>query len=121
VKQLNWRILPLLIWTFVVWTSRARNVLTNDDLSAQGLSGRLVVVGIFLSLAVTVLIQEIRRKNIKRLLGALATWSSGYWLIRGGDILLDTQWSLGFKATHTALMLGTFALVAFAIRKPNLS
>ena len=121
MKQLSWRVLPLVIWTLAVWVSRARNVLANNELTSWGLIGRLAVVGIFLLFGLAVLVQGIRRRDIQRLLGILAAWSIGYWLIRGGDILLDSQWSLGFKATHTTLMLGTFALVVLAIRKPNLN
>ncbi len=120
MKQLSWRVLPLVIWTLAVWVSRARNVLANSELTSWGLIGRLAVVGIFLLFGLAVLVQGIRRRDIQRLLGILAAWSIGYWLIRGGDILLDSQWSTGFKAVHTSLMFGTFALVALAIGKPNL-
>jgi hypothetical protein len=49
----------------------------------------------------------------------LTTWSIGFWLIRGGGILIDSHWSLGFKAVHTVLMVVTFAVVALAISGAN--
>tara|TARA_Y100001970_G_C13937750_1_gene701556 strand:+ start:345 stop:710 length:366 start_codon:yes stop_codon:yes gene_type:complete len=121
VNQLRWRVLPLLIWTLLVWISRGRNVLINDELTAQGLIIRLAIVIIFLTLAAIVLIQGLLKTDIKGPLAFLAAWSIAYWLIRGGDILIDSQWSIGFKAIHTVLMFGTFALVALALRKPKLS
>jgi hypothetical protein len=119
VIQLRWRVLPLVAWTFAVWVSRSRNVLTNDDLTAVGLSARLAVVGVFIALALIVFIGAVRGVDIKRSLGLLSIWSVGYWIIRGGDILLDSQWSLGFKTVHAALMLGTFALVTVAMWRPS--
>ncbi len=62
-----------------------------------------------------VLLQLIRGADSSRFLQALAIWSVGFWTIRGGGILIDSQWSLGFKTVHTALMLGTFALIALSM------
>jgi len=45
----------------------------------------------------------------------LAIWSVGFWIIRGGGILIDSQWTIGFKIVHTLLMFGTFALVAVSM------
>ena len=118
MKQLRWRVLPLVLWTFAVWASRSRNVLINDDLTTAGQSARLAVAGAFITLALVVLIGAIRGVDIRRSLGLLAIWSVGYWIIRGGGFLLDSQWSLGFKTVHTALMLGTFALVTVAMHRP---
>ena len=104
MKQLRWRVLPLVLWTFAVWASRSRNVLINDDLTTAGQSARLAVAGAFITLAFGVLIGAIRGVDIRRSLGLLAIWAVGYWIIRGGGILLDSQWSLGFKTVHTCLL-----------------
>ena len=66
-------------------------------------------------LASTFLFQLARGASSWRLLQALGVWSVGFWVIRGGDILLDSQWSLGFKTVHTLLMFGTFILVALSM------
>ena len=62
-------------------------------------------------LASTFLFQLARGASSWRLLQALGIWSIGFWVIRGGDILIDSQWSLGFKTVNPLLEFGTFGLV----------
>ena len=114
------RIVPLLTWTFVVWISRTRNVLTNQDLEFIGVAWRLGAAGIFLALAAAVSGQLISGHQGVQPLKWLATWSIGFWLIRGTGILIDSNWSFEFKAVHSALMIVTFAMVALAISRPRL-
>ncbi|MBM45501.1 MAG: hypothetical protein CL458_04505 [Acidimicrobiaceae bacterium] len=76
---------------------------------------RLLVAAIFLTLASMVLLQLARGASSQRFLQALSIWSVGFWVIRGGGILIDSQWSLGFKTVHTLLMIGTFTLVALSV------
>ncbi|MEC8827862.1 MAG: hypothetical protein VX832_03550 [Actinomycetota bacterium] len=116
----KWRIVPLLTWTFVVWISRTRNVLTNQDLVFIGVAWRLGAAGIFLALAAAVSGQLISGHQGVQPLKWLATWSIGFWLIRGTGILIDSNWSFEFKAVHSALMIITFAMVALAISRPRL-
>ncbi|MEC8921991.1 MAG: hypothetical protein VX971_04790 [Actinomycetota bacterium] len=116
----KWRIVPLLTWTFVVWISRTRNVLTNQDLEFIGVAWRLGAAGIFLALAAAVSGQLISGHQGVQPLKWLATWSIGFWLIRGTGILIDSNWSFEFKAVHSALMIVTFAMVALAISRPRL-
>ena len=116
----KWRIVPLLTWTFVVWISRTRNVLTNQDLEFIGGAWRLGAAGIFLALAAAVSGQLISGHQGVQPLKWLATWSIGFWLIRGTGILIDSNWSFEFKAVHSALMIVTFAMVALAISGPRL-
>lgn len=116
----KWRIVPLLTWTFVVWISRTRNVLTNQDLEFIGVAWRLGAAGIFLALAAAVSGQLISGHQGVQPLKWLATWSIGFWLIRGTGILIDSNWSFQFKAVHSALMIVTFAMVALAISRPRL-
>ena len=116
----KWRIVPLLTWTFVVWISRTRNVLTNQDLEFIGVAWRLGAAGIFLALAAAVSGQLISGHQGVQPLKWLATWSIGFWRIRGTGILIDSNWSFEFKAVHSALMIVTFAMVALAISGPRL-
>lgn len=103
------------MWTYAVWVSRSRTVLLNDELSASDVAWRLVVAGVFLILASLALHELVRGVAKRRFLQALAVWSVGFWIIRGGGILIDPQWSLGFKAVHSVLMIGTFAMVALSM------
>ena len=116
----KWRIVPLLTWTFVVWISRTRNVLTNQDLEFIGVAWRLGAAGIFLALAAAVSGQLISGHQGVQSLKWEATWAIGFWLIRGTGILIDSNWSFEFKAVHSALMIVTFAMVALAISGPRL-
>jgi len=115
VRTKKWRILPLLTWTFVVWVSRVRNVLVNQDLDRAGVVWRLVAAGIFIGSALFVLVQLISGGPKRASLNWLVAWSVGFWVIRGGEILIDGAWSVGFKAIHAALMATTFATAALAI------
>ncbi|MED5293085.1 MAG: hypothetical protein VYB56_04420 [Actinomycetota bacterium] len=111
----KWRVAPLLAWTYVVWVSRSRTVLLNDQLNAVELAWRLLVAAIFLTLASVVLFHMVRGTRSWKSLQLLALWSTGFWIIRGGGILIDSQWTIGFKIVHTLLMFGTFALVAVSM------
>lgn len=120
MRASKWRIAPLLTWTFLVWISRVRNVLTDQDLEVAGVAWRLGAAGIFLGLAAAVLGQLISGHQGTQQLKWLATWSIGFWLVRGAGILIDSNWSFEFKAVHSALMIVTFAMVALAISGPRL-
>ena len=91
----------------------------DSDLSVTGRLWRLSFVVTFVALAVMVGVRFIRNLETYKWLMALVIWSIGFWLIRGGGILLDNEWSFGFKFVHTILMLVTFCLAALAIIKPD--
>ena len=59
----------------MLWFSRLRNVLGNDELTGWGLGGvpEFVVVFVGLALAATT----------GRLVGALVWWTVGFWLVCG--------------------------------------
>ncbi len=76
--------------------SRLRNVLGNDELSDTGVAWRVGVVIVFVGLA--------GLAATGRAIAVLVWWTVGFWLVRGGGILLDDH-DLGFKAVHTVLMV----------------
>lgn len=104
---------PLVGWTVFVWISRIRNVVNADEIDTTGKFLRLVVVAIFLGFA-GLLAAWIVKGSPRWALAAASIWSVGFWLVRGGGILLDPNHDTGFKAIHTALMIATFAVVALA-------
>jgi len=69
----------------------------------------------FLLLALLTVRSSLRKKENQSWLIALCVWSLVYWPVRGGLILIDSQYSPGFKAVHTALMIVTLGLVAIAL------
>ena len=93
----SWPALAVLVgWTLVLWFSRLRNVLGNDELTGWGVGWRAGVVVVFVGLALAA--------TTGRLVGALVWWTVGFWLVRGGGILIDGSYDAGFKLIHTALM-----------------
>ncbi len=94
----SWPALAVLVgWTLVLWFSRLRNVLGNDELTGWGVGWRVCVVAVFVGLSLAA--------TTGRLVGALVWWTVGFWLVRGGGILIDGSYDAGFKLIHTALMV----------------
>jgi len=96
-------------WTVFLWLSRLRNVLADDDLSTTGRLVRVLVVVVFVSLAGLAAVGMVRKQVIP--LVVLTIWTICYWLVRGTGILIG-DWSIGFKAVHTALMVTSLGLSA---------
>lgn len=101
----------LIGWTVLLWTSRLRNVLNDDDLTSSGRAIRIGVVVIFVVMGLAAAV-GIRRGSMRALM-VLIVWSFGYWLIRGTGILIG-DWSVGFKVVHTVLMVVSVSLAGFA-------
>ena len=111
----------LIAWTIFLWLSRLRNVLGNEDLSSGGRSVRVGVVVIFVGLALVVGALGLKARlrpgraltptgDGSRALAVLLLWTAGYWLVRGFGILIDGEYSVGFKAVHTVLMVVSLTL-----------
>lgn len=91
-------------WSWFLWASRLRNVLGNDDLDSWDTTWRFGVVVLFVVLALIAFIGERKDSGWKaQAVGVLVWWTVGYWLVRGGGILLDDH-EAAFKAVHTVLM-----------------
>ena len=71
----SWPALAVLVgWTLVLWFSRLRNVLGNDELTGWGVGWRAGVVAVFVGLALAA--------TTGRLVDALVWWTVGFWLVR---------------------------------------
>ena len=108
----------LIAWTLFLWVSRLRNVLNDEELSNSGRSMRIAVVVIFVTLAAITAV-AVRRKKLKPVL-VLVLWTVGYWLFRGVGILIDGDYSAGFKTVHTVLMVISLTLSALTARQMQL-
>ncbi len=92
-----WPALGVLVgWTLFLWASRLRNVLGNDELDDWGVTWRVAVVVVFVALAIAA--------ATGRAISLLVAWTVGFWLVRGGGILIDGGYDASFKLIHTALM-----------------
>lgn len=111
-SAVSWRWV-LIGWTVVLWISRLRNVLTDDDLTDTGRAVRVGVVALFVALALVAALGL--RRGRPQALVVLIVWTVGYWLIRGGGILIG-DWSVTFKVVHTVLMVVSVGLAALAWR-----
>ena len=117
LARISW-VWVLIGWTLFLWVSRLRNVLNNDELSSGGRAIRVAVVVIFVALA-TMAAVAVRRKQPNLILLFLG-WTVGYWLIRGVGILIDGDYSVGFKAVHTVLMTISLTLSVLTARQLRL-
>jgi len=125
LARVSW-IWGLIIWTLFLWLSRLRNVMTNDELSSTGRAVRVGVVVVFVALAGLAVVAARRRRlsraggsarGPQRMLIVFVAWTVGYWLIRGVGILIDGEYSVGFKAVHTVLMVVSLTLSALTARQ----
>ncbi len=114
LNRISW-VWVLIAWTLFLWLSRLRNVLSNDELSNGGRGIRVAVVVIFVVLA-SIATWAVLRKRPK-VLAVFLVWTVGYWLVRGVGILIDGDYSLGFKAVHTVLMGISLTLSALTARQ----
>lgn len=112
---------PFVVWTLVLWVSRIRNVLRDDDLDGFGTAWRLGAALIFIALAAAggYWAAGGRRLGASLPIVVLSLWTFGYWLIRGGGILIDGNHDLGFKAIHTILWAVSWGLGAMAWRRAS--
>lgn len=97
----------LVAWTVFLWLSRLRNVLGNDDLTAGGTTWRIAVVVVFVVLAIVAF--------TGRLVTVLVVGTVGFWVVRGGGILLDDH-DAGFTLVRTALMAVSIGLAMWVWR-----
>lgn len=107
----GWAPWLLIAWTVFLWTSRLRNVLNDDDLTTTGLVIRIAIVVLFVVLAIWAGVGWLRNRRLPIMV--LIVWSIGYWVIRGGGILIG-DWSASFKIVHTVLMVVSLATSTLA-------
>ncbi len=114
---ITWR-LALGIWTIVIWGSRLRNILADDELTGGALALALVIAVGFVVLAFGLLASLLKRPVWHRgLLGVLVVAGIVRWTVRGPLILISDEWEVGFKVVHTLLWLVTVALSVAAWRE----
>lgn len=117
---MKWPVWVLVGWTIFLWSSRLRNVLGNDELTASGRWVRVMIVIVFVAMAVAVILGR-GRSWFGLALSVLCAWTIGYWLVRGSGILIG-DYTAGFKAVHTVLMVVSIGLagLVFMRRRPSI-
>jgi peptidoglycan/LPS O-acetylase OafA/YrhL len=108
----------LVVWTFLVWTTRIANVWRDADLDTGERWGRTLLALTFTVLAIAVIVALWRRllQPTVVAVGALAAWTIAVWVVRGVGILAADH-DLGFKVVHTVLAVVSIVLAVLAWRE----
>ncbi len=107
----------LVAWTFLVWTTRIRNIWTDDSLTTSEQWGRTALAGSFTVLAVLVAVAlRGRAPWLRAAVGALAGWTTVVWVVRAVGIATADH-DGAFIAVHVALAVISVALSALAWRE----
>lgn len=114
--------LALAAFTLFVWTTRIRNIWTDDSLTTAGQLGRTALSLTFTAFAVAVvwLWWHGRRTGaVAAIAGPIvrgfAAWTIGVWAVRAVQIA-SADHGAAFVAVHTALAVGSTVLAVWAVR-----
>jgi predicted Co/Zn/Cd cation transporter (cation efflux family) len=108
--------LVVAVWTFLVWTTRIRNIWSDTELSQTEQVWRTALAVAFTIGAVAVAGAVFRAVDrVPAVMRVFAVFTTVAWVLRGGQIVLG-DWGGGFKAVHSVLALGSIALVWWADR-----
>ncbi len=108
----------LVAWTFLAWTTRIGNIWRDGDLDTAGKWGRTALALSFTVLAIGVVVALGRRapRPLVAVVGALAAWTTGVWIVRGAGIVTADH-AVGFKVVHSVLAVISIVLAAVAWRE----
>lgn len=107
----------LVVWTFFVWTTRIRNIWTDEALTTGEQWARTALAGSFTVLAVGVVVALVQREAwLRPAVGALAAWSVLVWLVRSVGIATADH-DLGFVVVHLVLAVVSALLSGLAWRE----
>lgn len=107
--------LVLAVWTFLVWTTRIRNIWTDDDLTTGGQVWRTALAGVFTAFAIGVVVVWKRGSGAANWVRAFAVWTIGVWVVRAVQIGLADH-GVAFKVVHTVLAIVSVGLALWADR-----
>lgn len=126
-RRPSFAIAALAAWTLFLWTTRIRNIVSDNELAGWAKTWRLGVSVTFVGVAlvlVSLLFSRSKDATLRRpdltaaLASALAIFGIGWWAIRLTQVLFDDH-TAAFKIVHSVLGLGTIgfgALVLWATR-----
>lgn len=107
--------LVLAAWTFLVWTTRIRNIWTDDSLTTGGQVWRTALAGMFTVFAVGVIVLWRRRSDAANWVRAFSIWTVAVWVIRAVQIGLADH-GVAFKIVHSVLAIVSVGLALWADR-----
>jgi hypothetical protein len=108
-------------WSLLVWTTRIRNIWTDDELSTGEQWGRTALALSFTLLAVAVLYAVVKGATWQRLIVlVLAGWTIGVWVARSIGIATADH-DGAFIAVHLVLAVISACLAGLAVREGAIS
>lgn len=109
-------VVALAAWTFLVWTTRIRNIWTDDALTTAEQWWRTALAGSFTVLAVVVVVGLVRRASwLRAAVLALAGWTVAVWVVRAVGIA-SADHEVGFVVVHLVLAVVSSVLSVVAVR-----
>ena len=116
--------LLLSVWTVLVWTTRIRNIWTDDSLTTSGQLWRTALAVGFTVFAVVTIGAWVRARRagcgappfMAGWIRAFAVWTIAVWSVRAVQIG-GADHGLGFKAVHTVLAIVSVGLALWAARE----
>ena len=107
----------LLAWTFLVWTTRINNILTDDSLDSGDQAARLVLALTFTAFVAAGAWALGRGAAwLDQAVVALSIWTVFVWVVRAFGIAFADH-SAGFVAVHLALAVVSTVLAGLATRE----
>jgi hypothetical protein len=109
--------IALAVWSLLVWTTRIRNIWTDDALSTGEQWGRTALALSFTALALAVGHAVYHRSGwLRPVVLALAGWTTAVWVVRSvGIATADHEGA--FIAVHLVLAVISITLAALAVRE----
>ena len=111
----------LAAWSLLVWTSRIRNIWTDDALTTSGQVGRTALALSFTVLAVAALVTVLRPVSHRAstlVVDVLAGWTVAVWAVRVPGIMLNDH-EVAFVVVHVVLAVVSVALAALAVAEAH--
>jgi hypothetical protein len=110
-------VIALVGWTFLVWTTRIRNIWTDEALTTGEQWARTALAGSFTALAVVVVVALVQRSSwLRPAVAVLAVWSVVVWVVRAIGIATADH-DAGFVAVHLVLAVVSAVLSGLAWRE----
>lgn len=114
-RRFQW---ALVAWTVVIWGSRIRNIVVDDDLAGFDRMVSIVVAMALLGAALLLGYALVTSTSWSgAALAVLVAIGILRWTIRGPIILLSDEWEVSFKIVHTILWCVTVIVSVLAWRE----
>lgn len=115
----------LAVATLLIWTTRIRNIWSDEELGAAGRVGRTALALAFTAFAVAVLAMWWRARrtgaapaSAPAVVRTFGVWTTGVWIVRAVQIATADH-EAAFVAVHTALAGASIALAVWADRSAH--